>query len=259
MLGKSVVLTLRSRDGVVTPERTKHGETGGGFIQVTQITPNVVMFLMRGAAAAGVDHAGSAGMQFKLEQDLEIMSTRAGLRPPRLVAAAWLIGSLNSTLRNGGMAEQAPACATFRSAALTEPIVSMCIKPHSVGSGENLLVNERVGPLEAVVTPGAYHLSQTFAINVNQEKACYLTGSAAANFDPEPRLEGTWNDVLKPFRAVPKRDFGYRVILRVVEDVPPVEAPPPQTETLPPPQPVPQASKKLPEPPTALNGENGSR
>jgi hypothetical protein len=249
------VFLLRSRDGVVTPERSKHAETGGGFIHVTQVTPNVLMFWMHGAAAAGVDHAGSAGMQFKLEQDLEILATRAGIRPPRLVAAAWLIGSLDSTLRNGGMAEQAPACAAFRSIALPEPIVSMCIKPHSVGGGENLLVNERVGPLEAVVAPGPYHLSQTFAINVNQQKACYLTGSAAANFDPEPRLEGKWNDVLKPFRAVPKRDYGYRVILRVVEDVPPVEAPPPQTEALPPPQPVPQASEKTPVTPPVLNAE----
>src|SRR5262249_51103226 len=189
------VFLLRSRDAVVTPERTKHAETGGGFIQVTQITPNVVMFLMRGAAAAGVDHGGNAAMQFKLEQDLEIMASRAGLRPPRLVAAASLIGSLDSTLKNGGTAEQAPACATLRSIALPEPIVSMCIKPHSVGCSENLLVNERVGPMEAVVAPGPYHLSQTFAINVAQEKACYLTGSAAANFDPAPRLEGKWTDV----------------------------------------------------------------
>jgi hypothetical protein len=165
------------------------------------------------------------------------------------VAAAWLIGTLDSTLKKGGTADQASACATFGSLALPEPIVSMCIKPHAVGGGENLLVNERVGPMEAVVAPGPYHLSQTFAINVVQDKACYLTGAAAADFDPDPRLDGRWNDVLKPFRAVPKKDFGFRVILRVVEDVPPVEASAPQMESLPPPQPVPQTSEKKSSPP----------
>src|SRR5690242_3663045 len=71
------VFVLRSREAGVTPERTRHAETGGGFIQVTQISSNAVLFLMRGATAAGDDHAGRAGMHFKLEQDLEILATRS--------------------------------------------------------------------------------------------------------------------------------------------------------------------------------------
>src|SRR5579885_3391480 len=65
--GPPYAILLRSRDGVVTPERTKHAETGGGFVQVTQIAPNVVLFLMRGAVVAGVDHSGNAAMQFNLK------------------------------------------------------------------------------------------------------------------------------------------------------------------------------------------------
>jgi hypothetical protein len=244
-------ILLRSRDAVVTPERTKHGETGGGFIQVTQITPNVVVFLMRGAVVAGLDHSGSAAMQFHLDQDLEIVATHSGLRPPRLIATAWLIGSLDSSFKNGGTAEQAPACATLRS--VGDPILHMCIKPHSVGGGENLLVNERVGPFEAVAVPGPYHLSQTFAINAVQPRTCCCAGSAAASFDPDPRLDARWNEVLKPFRAVPKQNFGFRVILRVVEDVAPAETPPP-AENLPPPEPVPSKGTK---PPATL--DNSSR
>jgi hypothetical protein len=239
------VFLLRSRNAVVTPERTKHGETGGGFIQVTQITPNVVIFLMRGAVVAGEDHGGSAAMQFSLNQDLEVVATRAGLRPPRLIATSWLIGTLNSSLRHGGTAEQAPACATLRSG--SEPLIHMCVKPHTVGGGENLLVNERVGPFEAVVAPGPYYLTQTFALNAVQERTCYA-GSAAAYFDPDPRLDSRWNEVLKPFRAVPKQNFGFRVILRVVEDVAPAETPsPPAAESLPPPQPIPPTKEPKPE------------
>lgn len=215
------VILLRSREGAVTPERTKHAETGGGFIQVTQIMPNVVMALMRGAVAAGDDHPGRAAMQFSLSQDLEIQATRDRLRPPRLMVTAWAIGSLHSSLRNGGTAQQSPACAVLRSAGTT--LVNLCIKPHGVANGENVFVNERAGPVEMVVAPGAYCLTQTFALNAVEERM-YHSGAAAAHFDPDPKLDSSWNDVLKPFRALPRRDFGFRVILRVVEDTPPPNA-----------------------------------
>jgi hypothetical protein len=231
------VLVLRSRTAAVTPERTKDAQTGGGFIQVTQVQPNAIMALMRGAVTAGGSHKeDSAAMQFFLNQDFEVRATRAGLRPPRLVFTGWIIGALQSTLRDGGMAEHGPACAAVRSG--SEPLLSLCLKPHGVGGSENLLVNDRVGPLEMVVAPGGFNLNQTFAIRAAEGKSCYHIGGAAANFDPDPKLDSKWNDVLKPFRAVPSQDFGFRVILRVVEDIPPLEASSP-TGPLPPPQTLP--------------------
>jgi hypothetical protein len=248
-------ILLRSRNAAVAPERTKHGETGGGFIQVTQILPNVAMFLMPGAVVAGEDHGGRAALQFHLEQDLEIVASREGLRPPRLVVTAWLIGSLHSSLRHGGTAEQAAACATIRAAG--QPIIDLCMKPHGVGSGENLLVNDRIGPLESPAVPGTYCLSQTLRLSAVQDRTCYA-GAAAAFFDPDPRLDSRWNEVLKPFRAVPRQNFGFRVIIRVVEDVAPVgaESQPP-AEPLPPPQLLPQAQQQ--KPPSAHDAENSGR
>jgi hypothetical protein len=233
------VIVLRSRDAVVTPERSKDAQTGGGFIQVTQVEPNVIMVLMRGAVAAGATHhEGMAAMQFMLNQDFEIVPTRAGLRPPRLVMAGWAIGALQSTLREGGTAEQSPACAAIRSGG--DPILSLCIKPHGVSCSENMLVNDRVGPLEQVVMPGCFCLHQTFALRAVQGKPHCHSGNAAAQFDPDPKLDAQWNDVLKPFRAVPHRDFGFRIILRVVEDVPPpVAAPEPPGQL-----PLPKEEKK---------------
>jgi hypothetical protein len=225
------VLLLRSREAAVTPERTKDAQTGGGFIQVTQIQPNIVMALMRGTVAAGTSHKeGSAAMQFNLHQDFEVVATRAGLRPPRLVLAGWVIGAVESTLRGGGMAEHSPACANVQSGG--ESLMNLCLNPHGAGGGENLLVNDRVGPVEAVLTPGSYCLNQSFTIRAVERKAHCHTGGAAAAFDPDPKLDSRWNEVLKPFRAVPHKDFGFRVILRVVEDVPPPQAAPP-TEPLP--------------------------
>jgi hypothetical protein len=42
--------------------------------------------------------------------------------------------------------------------------------------------------------------------------------AAVADFDPAPQLDAVWADVLKPFRAVPRKDFGFKIIVRVVED-----------------------------------------
>jgi hypothetical protein len=232
-------IVLRSRDAAVTPVRSRDAQTGGGFIQVTQVEPNVVMTLMRGAVAAGAGHKGeTASMQFHLHQDFEIVPTRSNLRPPRLIVTAWAIGSLQSTLKEGGSADHGPACAAVLCG--PNPVLNLCIKPHSVGCGESLLVNDRVGPLEAVVEPGGFCLDQTFAINANQPKTHCHPGSAAADFDPDPRMDTQWNEVLKPFRAVPHKDFGFRVILRVIEEPPPPGvpvAPAPPVETLPPPKP----------------------
>lgn len=234
------VIHLRSREAVVTPEWSKDSQTGGGFIQVTQVEPNAVMALMRGAVAARADHKdGAAAIQFLLNQDFEILPTRKGLRPPRLVLAAWTIGALESTRRDGGMAEHSPACACVRSGG--QSLLNVSLKPHAAGGGENLLVNDRVGPLELCVLPGLFCLNQTFALHAAQSKSHCYPGSAAAVFDPDPKLDSSWSTVLKPFRAVPARDFGFRVILRVVEDVPPPvvvapagELPPPREQKIPP-------------------------
>lgn len=46
--------------------------------------------------------------------------------------------------------------------------------------------------------------------------------AAVADFDLAPQLDAFWADVLKPFRAVPRREFGFKIVLRVLEDATPV-------------------------------------
>lgn len=229
------VILLHSRGAAVTPEKSKNSQTGGGYIQVTQVEPNSVMILMRGAVAAASDHKdGSAALQFELNQDFEIVPARKEVRPPRIILSAWVIGALNSTDKEGGTAEQAAGCAVIQSS--DTPLLKVCVNPHGTSSGQNLLVNDRFGPMEAAVASGGYTLHQTFALRTNQPKSCYRQGFATADFDPDPRLDSKWNPVLKPFRAVPHKDFGFRVLLRVVEDVPPLAIAIP-SEQLPPPTP----------------------
>jgi hypothetical protein len=62
----------------------------------------------------------------------------------------------------------------------------------------------------------------SFRIGVPQGKGVFHRQAAAADFDPAPQLDAFWADVLKPFRAVPRREFGFTVVVRVVEDAAPV-------------------------------------
>jgi len=235
-------ILLHSRGAAVTPEKSKNSETGGGYIQVTQVEPNAVLILMRGAVAARADHKdGSAAMQFELNQDFEIVPAPPRkdvvVRPPKMVLSAWVIGTLNTTAPEGGMAQQAPGCAEILAAGT--PLLKICVNPHTVSGGQNLLVNDRFGPVEAPAAPCiGYTLHQTFALSANQPKTVCHPGFAAADFDPDPRLDNLWNPVLKPFRAVPHKDFGFQVLLRVAENVPPPAAVrTPSEQMLPPPQP----------------------
>ena len=76
--------------------------------------------------------------------------------------------------------------------------------------------------VEALAAVGDYRLSGTFRIGVSQGKGVFYRQAAVADFDPAPQLDGFWADALKPFRAVPRRDFGFKIVVRVVEDAAPV-------------------------------------
>ncbi len=238
------VLVLRSRNGAVVPERTKDGQTAGGHIDVLHTTPDRVIFWMRGAVVAGAEQwkGGQASMHFTLEQDFEVVPTRTGLRPPRLTLEGVLIGTLLSTLKAGGTATQGPAAASVVCGDQT--ILGLTLNPHEVQCNQRLFVNDRAGPFEQVVAAGGYHLSQKFDLSAVQpwNHLQHLGEGVSAIFDPAPRLEPRWSYLVVPFRAIPSREFGFAVVLRVVEAVPPIAAAPtppaePPTEQLPPPRP----------------------
>jgi hypothetical protein len=81
-------------------------------------------------------------------------------------------------------------------------------------------VNNREGPVEVVGAPGCYTLQASFGMAVSQGKYMCTRQYAVADFDPAPQLDASWADALKPFRAIVRKNFGFRVIVRVVEDLP---------------------------------------
>ncbi len=220
--GPAYQIVLRSRHAEVTPSRTRDAQTGGGWIAVEQPEPNTIVVTMAGAAVAGSDfHGSAAAIDFNLEQDLEIIPTRAGVRPPRVGMVGRLIGTVQVTDpgKHGkacGTAEQGPATACLSLGETS--LLSVNLKPSAASCGQELAINYREGPVECPAVVGCYRLTGSFRINVTQGKGVWHRQAAVADFDPAPQLDSFWADALKPFRAVPRKDFGFTVVLRVVED-----------------------------------------
>ena len=222
--GPAYQIVLRSRTAEATPSRAKDAQTGGGWIQVEQPEPNTIVVSMNGAAVAGSAlHDSAASIDFKLEQDLEIIPMRAGVRPPRVGMVGRLIGTLQVTDpgkcgKSCGTGEQGPAAACLSMGGAS--VLSVSMKPSSVSCGQESFINYRQGPVEAPAGVGAYCLSGSFHLGVTQGLGVWNRQAAVADFDPAPELDSFWRDILKPFRAVPRKDFGFKIIVRVVEDAP---------------------------------------
>jgi hypothetical protein len=223
--GPAYQIVLRSRYAEVNPSKTKDAQTGGGWILVEQPEPNTIVVTMAGSAVAGSDcHDSSAGMTFNLEQDLDIIPTRKGVRPPRVGMVGRVVGTLQVTDpgkcgKPCGSAEQGPAVASLTSG--ESGLLSVSVKPSSVSCCQDSSINFRDGPVEATAAEGCYRLTGSFRIGASQGKGVWNRQAAVADFDPAPQLDAFWADVLKPFRAVPRSEFGFKVIVRVVEDAAP--------------------------------------
>lgn len=220
--GPAYQIVLRSRTATATPMRSKDAQTGGGSITVEQPEPHTIVVTMGGAAVVGSDfHASSAGITFDLQQDLDIIPTRKGVRPPRIGMVGRVVGTLVVTDPGKcgkalGTAEQGPAAACLSTGGAS--VLSLNVKSATLGSAQESSINHREGPIESPAATGSYRLSGSFSIGATQGKGVWHRQYAVADFDPAPQLDGTWADVLKPFRAVPRRDFGFQLILRVVEE-----------------------------------------
>ena len=219
-------IVLRSRHAQAMPATLKRSQTGGGSILIAQPEPNTVVFTMGGAAVAGSGcKPSNAAIHYELIQDLEIVQLRSNARPPRVGMIGRMVGTVQVTeahLRHSeGSAAQGPATANLLLGGVN--VLCMGMEPTTVACGQKLSINHQCGPVETVAqttTPGTgcYRLTSSFDIGANQGKGVFDRQFAVADFDPAPQLDAFWADGLKPFRAVPRSDFGFTLVLRVVED-----------------------------------------
>lgn len=217
-------IVLRSREAQATPQFSKTSQTGGGSIIVDQPSPNTVVIRMGGSAAAGSTfHCSSAGINFALLQDLEVIPTREGVRPPRIGMMGRLVGTLTVTdpekwQHADGAASQGPAAAALWCCENT--ILAIDMPAAGVACGQKLAINNQTGPCEAPAVTGCYRLTANFQVAANQGKGVWHRQYAVADFDVAPQLDAFWADGLKTFRAVPRDEFGFTLVVRVVEDAP---------------------------------------
>ena len=156
---------------------------------------------------------------------MDIVPTRDGVRPPRIGLVGRVVGTLQVTdpckccgkgCKPCGSAEQGPAAASLLLG--NASVLTIGVKPSAVSCGQESAINFREGPVETPAVPGCYRLTGSFHIGASQGKGVWHRQAAVADFDPAPELDAFWADVLKPFRAVPRKEFGFKVIVRVVEE-----------------------------------------
>jgi hypothetical protein len=151
-------------------------------------------------------------MDCDLTQAFEIVGGPAGGKC-RLSAEAELVG----VLRGGRIA----AALTSAAATITADrnvVVTADLPDRSVACGENLTVNDRAAPDDVTLGSGMYQLHAHCRFAATHPAG--LRGKAAsAEFAPEPALDPIWvGGPRDPFHGVAKKDFGFRVTLRVSRD-----------------------------------------
>jgi hypothetical protein len=209
-----VSITLGSRTGKVTPIRTGCTHTGGGIIDVAQLAPDTVVVTMTGAAVAyGGPHASVAAQTFCLDQAFEVSFDNPRVKKARLSLEARVIGLLRSHGK-GGTAEVSEMCATV---AEGPAALNVSLPPQSVAGGENLSLNIREGAVTVPAPAGKYCLRQTFAITASAPR-CLLPCKAPSAEFADGAIDPLWISYKEPFRGAAKKDFGFQVTLRVVED-----------------------------------------
>lgn len=225
--GPAYQIVLRSRHAQAYPVKDNRAQTGGGSIVVEQPELNTIVVTMGGSAVAGSScHGSNASINFEFVQDLDIVPLRNNLRPPLVGMVGRVVGTLQVTEpanfgQVSGSAQQGPATATLCTAGMN--VLTLDVESATVACGQKLAINHQFGPVEAPVaasspTGGCYRLAASFGLGADQDKGVFNRRFAVADFDPAPQLDAFWADALKPFRAVPRNEFGYTLVLRVVED-----------------------------------------
>jgi hypothetical protein len=207
-------IVLHGRHGHVTPLRSGCTHTGGGNIDVAQPSSDTVVITMTGAAVAYPFYCASAAtLMFDLNQCFEITFDNPKIKKAKLSMEGRVIG----LLRGGkGTASFSDACANVEAG--NAVLVGVEVPPHSVSGCENLSVNDHKGPTPVPIVAGKYILHQTFAVTAAAPCALLPCKGPSAEFAPDPALDPLWISYREPFHGAAKKDFGFQVIVKVVED-----------------------------------------
>ncbi len=236
-----LALKLNGREARAMPQRCGFAPAGGGNIDVQQPAPDTIVITVTGVAVAGGHpcRKSSAILHADLTQCFEVVFEKTEVKNPKLTLEGRVIGLLRSHCKGGGCASEsgwaALACAAEGEA------LTIQLPANTACKGENRSINDHEGPCGAPVRPGKYVLKAQFEVSATHP--CGLGKTASAEFAPDPALDPLWIDYKEPFHGIAKKDFGFQLTIKVMEEVGPAngngteENKPVQPEKLPPPGP----------------------
>lgn len=215
----AVSITLGPRQATATPERVGFTHTGCGNIDVAQPSPDTVVITMTGVAVAGPHPLkdSRAALCFDLSQCFDVSFDNPKVKKAKLVMEGRVIGLLRSHCKGGGSACFNNACATI--GATGASLLAVCVPPASAARGQNVSWNGHEGPQSGSVVAGSYTLHQTFTISAHHPRGlCPTAKAASAEFAPDPALDPLWISYWEPFHGAAKKDFGFQITVKVVDD-----------------------------------------
>ncbi len=213
-----ITMKLNGRQAKATPTKCACGKTGGGNIDVAQPAPDTVIITVTGAALAeGLPVCGSsASIHVDFSQCFEVVFEKNDLKYPKVTLEGRVIGALRSHCKGGCAQESAhavlvPACGG--------PGLNVTLPANSVCNGENLSVNDHEGPCGAPLLPGKYTLNAQFEVSATHPIG--LCKPSSDEFAPDPALDPLWIGPKDPYHGIAKKDFGFQITIKVLEDTPP--------------------------------------
>jgi hypothetical protein len=66
-----------------------------------------------------------------------------------------------------------------------------------------------------------YTLAQSFVVSAGHPQSLRPCKAASAEFAPDPALDPLWISYWEPFHGAVKKDFGFQITIKVVEDTSP--------------------------------------
>lgn len=213
-----VTIALGTRSGKVTPIRSGRTHTGGGNIDVQQPSLDTLVVTLSGAAVAygGPCGPATASQAFEVVQQFEVSFDKPSVKAAKMTVEGRLIGFLRS--HKLGTAE---ACASATVTGGAGPGLALAMGPHTVAGAESVSINDKEGPVGAVVSARKFSLSQSFKVAASMPKSVLPCKAPSAEFAPDPALDPLWISATEPFHGANKKDLGFQVIIRVTPEAVP--------------------------------------
>jgi hypothetical protein len=221
-----VSIALGERHGRVTPTRIGFTHTGAGNIDVAQPSPDVLIITMTGVAVAGAHPCkdSQAVLDFDLTQCFEISFDSPKLKKAKISVEGRIIGLLRSQSKGCGTASEGPGMVTI--GADKAAAIALAVPLHAVAAGQNVSLNDHLGPIEAPASAGKYTLHASFQVSASHPRGLLPRKAASAEFAPDPALDPLWISYWEPFHGATKKDFGLQITIKVAEDTTPSSPPP---------------------------------